>query len=253
MIPITGILRGHFQQINLEEPDSSLAEFYFRNAIALNPMYTDAWLDLGTGYELEGNTKAASKAFLQAEHSYPSSAEVAWRYGNFLLRNGDRPQAYVKFDARSKRIRSARSGVFACYRGNPDIDAILNQALPAKHSVYVDVIGLAARTKQLAVGKAVWERLFRMHPRLQLATSTLLSSDFCSRATPPKHGGSGTRGCHDGLPQLLSPKDSVVWDPSFESGRRILLLLAIPADRAGSEHSLTGRETFRLPVAPAHL
>ena len=29
---------GHFQQFNLEEPDSSLAEFYFRKAIALNPL-----------------------------------------------------------------------------------------------------------------------------------------------------------------------------------------------------------------------
>src|SRR5271165_1355990 len=51
---------GHFEQFNLEQPDSPLAELYFQRAIALNPVYTNAWLDLGTNYELEGDTKAAS-------------------------------------------------------------------------------------------------------------------------------------------------------------------------------------------------
>ena len=82
---------GHFQQFNLEQPDSSLAEFYFRRAIALNPLSADAWLDLGTSYELDGKIRAAREAFLQAKLSYPSSAEVSWRYGNFLLRAGDLP------------------------------------------------------------------------------------------------------------------------------------------------------------------
>src|SRR5258708_4495662 len=46
---------GHFQQFNLEETDPGQAKEYFKKAIALDPKYTNAWLDLATAYELEGN------------------------------------------------------------------------------------------------------------------------------------------------------------------------------------------------------
>ena len=124
---------GHFQQFNLEEPDPSLAALYLRKAIALNPLYTDAWLDLGTNYELEGNAKAAREAFLQAKISYPSSAEVAWRYGNFLLREGELPAAYAEIQLAVRLDPHRAATAFSrCYRADPDIDAILNQALPAE-------------------------------------------------------------------------------------------------------------------------
>jgi tetratricopeptide (TPR) repeat protein len=212
--------RGHFQQFNLEEPDSELAGYYFRKAIALYPNYTDAWLDLGTNNELERHTEAAREAFLQAEHSYPSSAEVAWRYGNFLLRNDDRPQAYVKLRrAIEADPRRAAAAFSLAYRANPDIDEILGQLLPPKQSVYVDVIGLAARTNQLAVGKAVWERLLRLRPRLAIGDFTGLASGLLvagesSEARRVWDQGVATMN----LPPLLEPQGSVVWDPSFETG-----------------------------------
>src|SRR5271165_1678532 len=108
---------GHFQQFNLEQSNASLAEFDFRKAIALNPKYTDAWLDLGTTYEWGGNTKAARDAFLQAKSSYPSSAEVAWRYGNFLLREGDLPKAYAELQL-AVRLDPHRAAIAfsRCYR-----------------------------------------------------------------------------------------------------------------------------------------
>src|ERR1700682_3003912 len=67
---------GHFQQFNLEEPDPAAAVGYFQKAIAIDPNYTDAWLDLGTSYELDGNEKGAFEAYHRAQLSYPTSAEV---------------------------------------------------------------------------------------------------------------------------------------------------------------------------------
>ena len=158
---------GHFQQFNMEQPDSALAEFYFRRAINLNPLSTDAWLDLGTSYELDGKTKAAREAFLRAKLSYPSSAEVSWRYGNFLLRAGDLPTAYAELQL-AVRLDPHRAAIAfsRCYRANPDIDVILKQVLPEEPGVYVDVLDEAIRSKQLAVAQTVWKRLLRMHPHL---------------------------------------------------------------------------------------
>ena len=153
---------GHFQQFNMEQPDSALAEFYFRRAINLNPLSTNAWLDLGTSYELDGKTKAAREAFLRAKLSYPSSAEVSWRYGNFLLREGDLPTAYAELQLAVQTRPASRCAAFSrCYRANPDIDVILNQVLPAEPAVYADVLDEAIRSKQLAVAQTVWERLLR--------------------------------------------------------------------------------------------
>src|SRR5215470_19105900 len=80
---------GQYYDYNLEERDSALAEQSFRKAIALNPLNTNAWLDLATDYELEGRNAEAREAYLQAAKSSPASADVSRRYGNFLLRQGE--------------------------------------------------------------------------------------------------------------------------------------------------------------------
>jgi tetratricopeptide (TPR) repeat protein len=211
---------GHFEQFNFEQPDSSLAELYFHRAVALNPVHTNAWLNLGTNYESEGNTKAAREAFLRAKLSYPSSAEVSWRYGNFLLREGDLPTAYSELQLAVRLDPHFAAAAFSrCYRANPDIDAILNQALTAEPGVYVDVLGEAARSKQLAVAKTVWDRLLLMHPRLHFQdfdsyVSELLAAGRATDARRVWDEGVATMT----LPSLGQVKDSVVWDPSFESG-----------------------------------
>ena len=211
---------GHFQQFNMEQPDSALAEFYFRRAINLNPLSTNAWLDLGTSYELDGKTKAAREAFLRAKLSYPSSAEVSWRYGNFLLREGDLPTAYAEIRRAVQADQHHAASAFSrCYRANPDIDAILNQALPAVPAVYVDVLNEATRSNQLAVAQTVWKRLLVMHPSLQFSDFNLLVLEFLAAGQTIEARRVWDEGVATmALPALEQAKDSVVWDPSFESG-----------------------------------
>ena len=211
---------GHFQQFNLEQPNATLAERYFRRAIALNPLYTDAWLDLGTNYELEGNADDARQAFLRAKISYPSSAEVAWRYGNFLLRQGDLPTAYSELRlALRLDPRRAATAFSRCYRANPDIDAILKQVLPEEPSVYVDVLAETSRSNQLSLAQTVWDRLLSMRPHLHFLdfdplVNQLWASGQFDDARRVWDQGVATMT----LPPLQQLKASVVWDPSFESG-----------------------------------
>lgn len=213
-------LLGHFEQYNLEQSDSSKAIESYKKAIALNPVFTDAWLDLGTAYELEGRAQEARDAYIQARKSYPTSADVSWRYGNFLLRQGDSRQAYSELrraiEADPQRAATAFSRVF---RSNPNIDEILDQVLPPEQSVYVDVIAEATSAKQLAVAQTVWLRLLTLHPRFEIRdidrfTSELLSAGEYSEARRVWDQGTATMA----LPPLLQPRGSVIWDPSFESG-----------------------------------
>jgi hypothetical protein len=217
--PTYWYLLGRYQQYALEQQDTVAARESYRKAIALNPLDTDAWLDLGMAYELDGKTEVAREAYLEAKKSYPTSADVRWRYGNFLLRQGERPEAYVELRRAIEADPGRAAAAFSvAYRANPDIDEILGQLLPAKQSVYVDVIGLAARTGQLAVGKAVWQQLMRLHPRLAigdidlLAHGLFLAGDFSDAHRVWDQGVATMK-----LPPLLALPGSVVWDPGFES------------------------------------
>jgi hypothetical protein len=211
---------GHYQQFNLEQPDLVASVESYQKAVTLNPGYTEAWLDLGTAYESDGNTAAAQDAFLRAKKTYPASAEVAWRFGNFLLRQGTLPEAFAELRLALQADPRRAGAVFSrVYRADPDIDAILNDLLPPLPAVYVDAIAEAVDSQQLAVAETMWMRLMRLNPQLQLwqfekFVGALQAHGDYDAARQVWDQGTSTMN----LPPLIQPRDSVLWDPSFESG-----------------------------------
>src|SRR5580692_73296 len=89
-------LLGRYWQYNLEDPDAQRAIRNYQISLSFDPHSADAWLDLGTAYESEGDITAARNAFVQAKRVYALSPEVSWRYGNFLLRRGELDAAFAE-------------------------------------------------------------------------------------------------------------------------------------------------------------
>src|SRR5256885_15950432 len=139
--PENWYLLGRYWQYSIDDPDVRRAIRYYRAALLLNPRYTDAWMDLGAAYESEGDMTSARDAFLQAKRVYPISAEVSWRYGNFLLRQGQAPEAFSEI-RRAVHVDPRRSAeAFSrCWRVDPDIHAILDNVLSPNLNGYLDVI-----------------------------------------------------------------------------------------------------------------
>src|SRR5215472_9307438 len=252
---------GRYQQDNLEQSNSALAAESYRKAVALNPLATDAWLELAMAYELDGKFDQARDAYLAAKKSYPGSAEVSWRYGNFLLRHGQQVQAYTELRRAIEADPHRAALAFSrAYRSNPNLDEILQQLLPAKQSVYVDVISEAAGSKQLAVAQTVWTQLIALHSRLPIRevdylVSELLQAGDLSAARRVWDQGVATMN----LPPLLEAPGSVLWDPSFESGIRgysfswhfepIVQFVSIGLDRS---EKLSGNQSLRLSFDGKH-
>jgi tetratricopeptide (TPR) repeat protein len=211
---------GHFREFSLEENNSEQAIELFKQAIALEPKYADAWLDLGTAYELEGNMANARDAYLQAKQSYPASAEASWRYGNFLLRQGDSESAYSEFRRAIEADPIHAAAAFSrCYRASLNPQEILDRILPPIPSAYIDIMKETADAKQLAIAQLVWNRLLTLHPRLILADFQPLVVALLAGGDPveaQKVWEEGTETMH--LPPLGGLPGTVIWDPSFESG-----------------------------------
>src|SRR5258708_5452223 len=87
-------LLGRSSLYDFEQPAPVLAVQSLRRAVALDPFSAEALLDLAQAYDGQGDTANASRAFLDAQRVYPLSADVAWSYGNFLLRQGQQDAAF---------------------------------------------------------------------------------------------------------------------------------------------------------------
>jgi hypothetical protein len=211
---------GRYQEFNLEDPNPGRALDDFHRAIALDPHYPEAWLDLATSYELDENMEAARDAYLHAKESYPASAEVSWRYGNYLLREGDLPHAFEELHRALQADPHRAAAAFSrAYRADPNMDDLLTKVLPAQPDVYISVIAEASSAKQLGVAQQVWAQLLTLRPHLEIRdfytlVYALLAAGEDADARRVWDQGIATLN----LPPLLQPRGSVIWDPSFESG-----------------------------------
>ena len=212
-------LLGRYWQHNLEEPDTQKAIQSYRNALSFDPNAGGTWAELGTAYELEGDIPAAQDSFLRAKQTYPLSADVAWRYGNFLLRQGRTDEAFKEI--RRSIEADPRRGAEAfsrCLRVEPNVDTILKQVIPPVSSIYVDVLRDLAADNQFDNELKVWNHLATLNPHLALQdayppVNALLQRKDTAQALRVWDQAAGFAG----LSQLRDPH-SALWDGGFEWG-----------------------------------
>src|SRR5215470_1592652 len=167
--PLLWYLLGRYWQYSLEDPDPQRAIQAYRSSLAVDPRSANTWLDLAASYESEGDVGKAREAFIQATRVYPISAEVSWRYGNFLLRQNELPEAFAQIhhalDADPLRAAEAFS---RCWRVKPDVQEILDRVLPANAGVYLAAIRELDSNQQIGSALIVWSRLVSLRPRLRI-------------------------------------------------------------------------------------
>jgi hypothetical protein len=151
---------GRYRQLDFEHADLPLAISYYQRATALEPASALYWMDLAGAYETNGNAAQAEQAFRTAQQDYPISGEVAWRFGNFLLRQDRTDEAF-------QQIRRAISvdptlttlAVSRCWRSTQDIDRILKFALPPNPEAYWGAIDFLVGANELDAAMAVWKQI----------------------------------------------------------------------------------------------
>lgn len=215
------LLLGRYWQYNLEEPDTARALQAYNVALSLNARSADLWSDVGIAYETEGNVAAARDAFLQAKRAYPLSAEISWRYANFLLRQDDLDAAFGEMrravQAEPKRGAEALSRALSA---EPNIDLVIDRVLPPLSDAYTGAIFDQVSEGHTVNGVLLWNRLAALHPKLPLQTYTYYLVGALLREKQVAEAQRIWKQAADfaGFGDLSSPADSLVWDGGFESG-----------------------------------
>jgi tetratricopeptide (TPR) repeat protein len=210
---------GRYWQYNLENPDAQRAIHAYQKALTVDPYSAETWMDLGTAYESVGNITAARNAFLQAQRLYPISPEVSWRYGNFLLRQGDLDAAFAQFKhtVEVDPIRGAAAFSLAM-RVNPDIHSVLDRVLPRSQEAYLTVISSLTERDETDQAVAVWSQLDSLHPQFPLSKSyPLLEALIRKRQMTEALRVWNQALVFGGVSRPPDPPGSLVWDGGFES------------------------------------
>jgi tetratricopeptide (TPR) repeat protein len=215
------LLLGRYWQYSLEETDTARAIQTYNIALSLNPRSADLWSDLGTAYETEGNVAAARDAFLHAKSAYPVSAEISWRYANFLLRQRESDAAFHEMrqavQAEPKRGAEALSRALSV---EPNIDLVIDRVLPPLSEAYTGAIFDQVSEGQTVNAVRIWNRLAALHPKLPLETYTYYLVSALLREKQVAEAQRVWKQAADfaGYGNLPGPADSLLWDGGFESG-----------------------------------
>jgi tetratricopeptide (TPR) repeat protein len=160
---------GRFRQLDFTNPDFDGALGDYQRSVQANPLSSHHWMNLAEAYETNGDLGQARDAFQQARTVYPLSAEVAWNYGNFLLRQDQTAQGYaeiqhaVRSDPKLLTLAISRT-----WRSSRDINILLDHVLPAETNAYLLALDYFSGIKQAEPALVVWQRLVALGKPIEI-------------------------------------------------------------------------------------
>src|ERR1700676_1702905 len=212
-------LLGRYLQYSFEDANPQRAISSYRKSLEIDPHATSTWLELAATYESEGNDVAARNAFINAKKTYPLSAEVSWRYGNFLLRQGELEPAFAEM-RRSVVADPGRAAeaVSRCLRVEPDANVILDRGVPANRAIYIAVVEDLAQDRQIDNALKVWTRIVAMHPKIALHDAFQIVMELRNVGRASEAHKVWEQAVElAGLAHMEGPRNSMMWDGGFES------------------------------------
>ena len=173
---------GRFRQLDFERSDLTQAILYYQRAVALDPRAAHYWLDLAGAYEAAGNPARARQAFEQAKAAYPVSSDVAWRYGNFLLRQQEFAEAFAEIRrAVTTTLTLARLATSRAWRSSPNAQVLLDQVLPPSEDAYLGALDTLVAERAPLAALAVWDRLIVLQPSFELRRAFPLMDELIAQ------------------------------------------------------------------------
>ena len=111
-------------------------------------------------YQVAGDVQQQRQALQKALQAEPTAPDVAWQVANFYLVENDPIRALPLFrTVIEKDPTKVEDAVQLCWQATNNIDAILDQAVPAESSAYFTLMDLLIKNDEASPAAAVWTRL----------------------------------------------------------------------------------------------
>ena len=167
---------GANRRLDLDSPNPKEAIADFQRALADDPRDTRARMDLGDAYEETGDVGGARRAYEVAIEEYPDSSDVHWRYGSFLLRQGDSQNAYAQIRLALTITPDLTPLVISrVWRATQDTDALLTKVLPGS-SYFGYALQWFCGDADADAAFATWKKIVATAPSLDVKAAFPLVS-----------------------------------------------------------------------------
>jgi tetratricopeptide (TPR) repeat protein len=162
---------GFNRQWDLNDSDANQVITYLRRAVTIDPRSANYWMALAGAYESAGQLQQARDSFHTALQDYPASAEAHWRFGSFLLRQGETKQAYAEIHfALQNDSRLIPLAISRVWPATHDADALLNDVLPKSEESQQEALEAFSTDNQIEPALAVWEYMAKSGESIPIKT-----------------------------------------------------------------------------------
>jgi tetratricopeptide (TPR) repeat protein len=162
---------GFNRQWDLNDTDASQVITYLHRAVTIDPRSANYWMALAGAYESAGQIQEARDAFHTALQDYPASAEAHWRFGSFLLRQGETKQAYAEIHfALQNDTRLIPLAISRVWPATHDADALLNDVLPKSEESQQEALESFSEDNQIEPALAIWNYMVKSGAPIPIKT-----------------------------------------------------------------------------------
>ncbi len=160
---------GVYHQENLFHPNERRALAEFRKAAQEDPHSAQIWLYTAKASENLGDPTAARMAYQKAQSCHPISAAVAWRYGSFLIRQADLPEAYLQIRRATQSDSSLLlPAISQFWEAGQSAREILDGLLPASVDAYFTALAFFIAQRQMDPALVVWQQVLELHQNFEM-------------------------------------------------------------------------------------
>lgn len=161
--PTNAEYRDHLgRYYDLIARDPSAAIEHYRAAVALNPHSARYWFDLASSYQILGDTPRQTSALEHAIQADATTPDVAWEAANLYLVEGQDEKALNEFRVVIANDPSLQAPALQfCWRVKPDVDALLQNVVPARADAYTNFLTLLESKQETAGTIKVWNALMK--------------------------------------------------------------------------------------------
>jgi pentatricopeptide repeat protein len=151
---------GLYREWDIDNGDLNKAIEYLSRAATIDPRSAAYLMALGGAYESAGQLAKSMKAYQAAVEVYPLSSETHWRYGSFLLRQGDTKQAYAEMHRAVLGDRTLVPLVVSrVWLEKHDVQPLVTTILPPDIESNQQALDWFCEAKELDAALAVWKRM----------------------------------------------------------------------------------------------